>query len=589
MRMSQLIGRRIKEKPKDAELISHVYLIRGGFVKQVSAGIFTLMPLAKRITAKIERIIRNEMDAIGGQECLMPVVLPKDLWVESGRYQSVGKELVRLKDRNSKDLILGMTHEEAVVHFVRTEVTSYRQFPVMTYQIQTKFRDEPRCRGGLIRVREFTMKDAYSWHTSQKCLEEYYAVVHKAYEDIFRKAGLSNCISVESDTGMMGGAKAHEFMAVCDAGEDTLVICDHCGYKANKEVAQGILQHYPEAPQSLQDVHTPGCETIESVAQKVGVPNYKTAKALFVRGGEGQPLVFAFIRGDLEVNEAKLRRAARISAIEMAGEFEIRELGAEPGFASPIDVDLTKVKLVVDPSILKSNNLVCGANKVDYHRTGFNFERDIAARSQNYIVADIASVREGDGCPECKAALNLKRGVEVGNIFQLGTKYTESMGHRYLDEQSKEQTPIMGCYGIGVGRLMASVIENKHDAYGPIWPITISPYEVHFNALNYSVPEVREAAEGLYKKMLGAGFEVLFDDSDAKAGSQFADADLIGIPFRVIVSPKTLEKGSVELKLRGKKESDLVAISEIVFELKNRLQKSYEELGVSSPSYRVGL
>jgi prolyl-tRNA synthetase len=587
MRMSQLIGRRIKEKPKDAELISHVYLVRGGFVKQVSAGIFTLMPLAKRITTKIERIIRNEMDAIGGQECLMPVVLPKDLWMESGRYQSVGKELVRFKDRNSKDLILGMTHEEAVVHFVRTEVTSYRQFPVMTYQIQTKFRDEPRCRGGLIRVREFTMKDAYSWHTSQECLESYYAVVHKAYEDIFRKAGLSNCISVESDTGMMGGAKAHEFMAVCDAGEDTLVICSHCGYKANKEVAQAVLQHFPEAPQPLKDVHTPGCETIEAVAKAVGVPAHKTAKALFVRGGEGQPLVFAFIRGDLEVNEAKLRRAARISAIEMAGELEIRDLGAEPGFASPLDVDLSKVKLVVDNSILQSNNLVCGANRIDYHRTGFNFERDIAAHSKNFVVADIASVREGDGCPQCQKALTLKRGVEVGNIFQLGSKYTESMGHRYLDEQSKEQTPIMGCYGIGVGRLMASVIENKNDAYGPIWPITIAPYEVHLNALNYSTPEVCEAAESLYKKLALCGFEVLFDDSDAKAGSQFADADLIGIPFRVIVSPKTLEKGSAELKRRGQKDSELVALANLAEVLKTRIEAAYAELDVPAPRYSV--
>ncbi len=587
MRMSQLIGRRIKEKPKDAEVISHVYLIRGGFVKQVASGIFTLMPLARRVTAKIERIIRNEMDAVGGQECLMPVVLPKDLWMESGRYLSVGKELARFKDRGGKDLLLGMTHEEAVVHFVRTEVTSYRQFPVMTYQIQTKFRDEPRSRGGLIRVREFTMKDAYSWHTSQQCLESYYAVVHKAYEDIFRKAGLSNCISVESDTGMMGGAKAHEFMAVCDAGEDTLVICDHCGYKANKEVAEGILQHYSEEAQPLHDVHTPGCNTIEAVAKAVGVPTYKTAKALFLRGAEGQPPVFAFIRGDLEVNEAKLRRAAKLPAIEMASEFEIREFGAEPGFASPLDVDLSKVKLVVDHSIVKSNNLVCGANRVDYHRTGFNFERDVAAHSKNFVLADIASVREGDGCPQCRSALTLKRGIEVGNIFQLGTKYTEAMGHRYLDEQTKEQTPIMGCYGIGVGRLMASVIENQHDAFGPIWPITISPFEIHLNALNYSVPEVHETADVLYKKLVTSGFEVLFDDSDAKAGSQFADADLIGIPFRVIISPKTLEKGSVEVKIRGKKDVALVLVNDIAVELKQRLEAAYAEYGVESPRYRV--
>jgi prolyl-tRNA synthetase len=271
----------------------------------------------------------------------------------------------------------------------------------------------------------------------------------------------------------------------------------------------------------------------------------------------------------------------------MAGEVEIRDLGAEPGFASPLDVDLSKVKLVVDNSILQSNNLVCGANRVDYHRSGFNFERDIAAKSKNFIVADIASVREGDGCPQCKKPLTLKRGIEVGNIFQLGTKYTESMSHRYLDEQSKEQTPIMGCYGIGVGRLMASVIENKHDAYGPVWPITIAPYEVHLNALNYSTPEVREAAETLYKRLGSCGFEVLFDDSDSKAGSQFADADLIGIPFRVIISPKTLEKGSVELKRRGQKECDLVAIADLGKVLQSRLEAAYAELDSSAPKYVV--
>jgi prolyl-tRNA synthetase len=424
------------------------------------------------------------------------------------------------------------------------------------------------------------MKDAYSWHTTQECLERYYNEVHVAYENIFRKAGLTNCISVESDTGMMGGAKAHEFMAVCDAGEDTLVICDHCGYKANKEVAVAVIPHFVETPLPLCDVHTPGCQSIEDVAKAVGVPHHKTAKAIFVRGNAGGPLVFALIRGDLEVNEAKLRRAAKIPNIEMAGEAEIRDLGAEPGYASPLDIDLSKVILVVDSSIVQSNNLVCGANRVDYHRTGFNFERDIAAHTKQFVVADIASVREGDGCPQCKAALTLKRGVEVGNIFQLGTKYTEAMGHRYLDEQTNEQTPLMGCYGIGVGRLMASVIENNHDAFGPIWPISIAPYEIHLNALNYFTPEVREAADGLYKRLTSLGFEVLFDDTDTKAGSQFADADLIGIPFRVIVSPKTLEKGSIELKMRGAKESTLISMADAPGELRLRIMAAYNALGV---------
>lgn len=573
MRLTKLIGKRLKENPKDAELISHIFLVRGGYVRQVASGIFTLLPLGSRITKKIEDLIRYEMDRIDGQEILMPVVMPKELWEETGRYQGVGKELLRFEDRTGKNMVLGMTHEEAVMHVSRTEATSYKQLPFMLYQIQTKFRDEARSRGGLIRVREFTMKDAYSYHTSQKDLEEYYKVVHESYENIFRRAGLTNCISVESDSGMMGGAVSHEFMAICDAGEDTIIICDSCDYKANKEVAKSIITHYKEDELPLEEVHTPEKESIEDVASFLNVPTHKTAKAVFYKTEE--KTVFALIRGDIDLNEAKLKPIIGSANIEFANDEEIKATGAFPGFASPIGVDLKKCELVVDHSILESNNLVTGANKDQYHVKNFNFNRDIASKTKDFKVADISSVKDGDLCVKCNSKVSLKRGVEVGNIFQLGTKYSKSMEHTYLDENGKAQYPIMGCYGIGVGRLMASVIENHNDKYGPIWPLTISPYEIHLNALNYKKEEVKKVADELYETLLEQEVEVLFDDTDNKAGFQFNDADLIGIPFRMVISPKTLEKNSAEFKIRGTKESKLVPLEECVSFIIETIEAEY--------------
>jgi prolyl-tRNA synthetase len=577
MRLSKLIGKRVKETPKDAELTSHIFLLRGGYVRQVGAGLFTLLPLGKRITTKIENIIRKEMNRIDGQEILMPVVLPRELWDETGRFESIGKELLRFKDRSNKDLVLGMTHEEAVMHAARTEATSYKQLPFMLYQIQTKFRDEARSRGGLIRVREFTMKDAYSYHTSQDDLEDYYQIAFDSYVNIFKRAGLTNCISVESDSGMMGGSISHEFMAICDAGEDTIIICDSCTYKANKEVATSIIDSHKEKVLELEEVHTPNCESIEDVAAFLKVPTHNTAKAFFAKGKEEGKLVFAIIRGDIEVNEAKLKAVAGLPSIEFATDEEISKIGAVPGFASTLNTDLTNVELIIDNSVTTSNNLVCGANKVDYHVKNFNFSREIEGKIKDYKVADIASVREGDKCPKCEAKLSLKRGIEVGNIFQLGTKYTKSMNHTYLDENGKAQHPIMGCYGIGVGRLMASVIENHHDKFGPQWPITIAPFELHLNALNYKKVEVMKASDQLYKDLKSAGIDVVFDDSDNKAGFQFNDADLIGAPFRVIVSPKTLEQKSVEFKVRGSKDGTMLKLDDCVDILKDKISKAYKE------------
>ena len=554
-----MLGRRIKEDPKDAKTVSHKFLVRGGYIRPVSAGIYSLLPPAKRIIAKIEAIVREEMNAVGGQEVLMPVVLPAELWEESGRYESVGEELLRFKDRNDKAMLLGMTHEEAVVHLVRSEISSYKQLPVMVYQIQTKYRDEARPRAGLIRVREFTMKDAYSFHTSQESLDEYYAQVHAAYERIYRRVGLRNVVSIASDSGMMGGKISHEFMSIADCGEDTLFLSpDGVSYKANREVAVSGLKFEKNAEAlPLEKVHTPGAKTIEEVAAFLGVKAENTAKAVFYADPEGN-LVFAVVRGDFEVNESKLKKLLGISELVFANDEQIRKAGAVPGYASPLGMDPKKVKIVFDPSAAESPNLVVGANEADYHYRNFNYGRDL----DGALVSDIVCVREGDPCPVTGLPLQLKRGIEVGNIFQLGTKYSAPMNCNYLDKDGKSQPMIMGCYGIGIGRTMASVVEDSHDDYGPIWPISIAPYHVEICALTPDKGSVRDAAEQLYQKLQTESVEVLYDDRGEKAGSMFSDADLLGIPFRAVLSPKTLEKGCIEFKRRSSRDAELIPLAE---------------------------
>ena len=573
MRLSQLVGQRIKETPRDARTTSHVFLVRGGYVRLVSAGIYTLLPLAKRIVSKIETIIREEMDAIEGQEIQMPVVLPEELWEESGRARSVGPELLRFQDRNEKPMLLGMTHEEAVVHLVRTEVNSYKQLPAMLYQIQTKYRDEARPRAGLIRVREFTMKDAYSFHADQESLDEMYERAHDAYVRIFKRIGLTDCMSIQSDTGMMGGAVSHEFMAVADCGEDTIFVSPDGSYRANRDVAVSRLDYVQEPPQAREKVHTPGKQTIEEVADYLGVPPSRTAKAVFYTDGEGN-LVFVTIRGDLEVNEAKLRAHLGVGDLGFATDEQIRSVGAVPGYASLMAIDADRVRAVVDPSVAESSNLVVGANEEDYHVRNFNYGRDAAGAE----IVDIATVREGDPCPVTGEPLQMTRGIEVGNIFQLGTKYTESMNCTFLDANGKARPMIMGCYGIGVGRTMAAVIEQSHDEYGPIWPLSIAPYSVHICALNPKKEGVRETAERLYTELRRQGIEVLYDDRGEKAGFMFNDADLIGVPLRLIVSPKTVAQGKVEFKTRGGSDRELLDRDEVVAVISSRIE---EELAAS--------
>jgi len=563
MRLSRLLGERYKEKPAEASLISHIFLLRGGYVKQVSNGIYSLLPPAKRIVSKIEQIIREEMDSIGGQEVLLPVVMPKELWEESGRYKAIGAELARFKDRNDHDMLLGMTHEEAAVHLVRNDAVSYSKYPFMIYQIQTKFRDEPRPRGGLIRVREFTMKDAYSFHTSQEDLEKFYQECFEAYHRIFRRVGIPEVVAVGSDTGMMGGNVAHEFMLLCEAGEDTIAVCKQCGYKANLEVARANIKHNDCSENILKEVHTPDITTIDDLASFFGLPAGRFVKsAVFAVQNSSKPLV-VFIRGDLEVNEAKLRKIVGANVFPLT---EHKDVPLCFGFIGPMGLDEVELDIIFDRSLEGELNLICGANKKDYHMKGFSMKRDI--KIEKYY--DVSKINNGDQCSNCNTGvIELFRGIEVGNIFQLGTKYTASMNMEYTDVDGQRKNPIMGCYGIGVGRLMAAVIEARHDDYGPIWPVSIAPWHIHICVLNSNKEGVNEFAFELYEKLKQQKYEVIIDDRGLNAGVQFADADLLGIPVRVIVSAKNLEANKIEICTRDKKIKKLVDKDDIIKEIQS--------------------
>lgn len=548
MKLEKLVGDRFKERPSDCQIDSHALMVRGGYIKYVANGIFSNFPPLKRITRKIEQIIREEMDAIDGQEVMFPVVMPASIWEESGRYTSIGTELLRFKDRNRQPMVLGMTHEEAAVQLVREYANTYTKYPFMIYQIQTKFRDEARPRGGLIRVREFTMKDAYSFHTSQEDLEKYYARVHKAYENVYRRCGCKNVISVKSDSGVMGGAISHEFMMLTPVGEDSIAICKKCGYTANVEAAPSVIENTrDEVSKPLAEVNTPACHTIEEVCDFLKAPKEKSLKAVVYQKNADDSFVVLFIRGDLDVNETKL---TNFLGCDIHPAVIDEECGLQAGFIGPVNLKINGEHIVLfDESLKNTNNLVCGANKTDYHLTGLDLERDCP----NIEYHDFAKAIEGGICPECgEHSLTVSRGIEVGNIFQLGTKYTKSMGMTFLDKDGKEQTPIMGCYGIGVGRLAASVCEASHDEFGPIWPMAIAPWQVHLCAVRSDDENVKAAADNLYEELQSAGVEVIYDDRNVRAGVMFSDADLIGVPLRVIISPRNLDEGIYELKSRDK-------------------------------------
>lgn len=546
MKLDKLVGERFKERPSDCTVDSHALMVRGGYMKYVANGIFSsFMPL-KRITRKIEQILREEMDAIDGQEVQFPVVMPAQLWQESGRYESIGKELVRFKDRSDGPLVLGMTHEEAAVQLVREYAQSYNKYPFMIYQIQTKFRDEARPKSGLMRVREFTMKDAYSFHTSQQDLEKYYDECHKAYERIFARVGIPEVVSVASDSGMMGGNISHEFMLLTDIGEDSIAICTECDYRANVEAAENIVEYArDEESKELKMVHTPDQKTIEDVCTFLNSSEKKSCKAVVYQRNIDDKYIVLFLRGDLEVNETKL---TNFLGFEIHPALITEECGLKAGFIGPYNLKGDYIVLF-DQSLKGMNNVVCGANITDYHYMGLDMDRDLVGVEYH----DFAKIQEGGICPKCgKKTIKVSRGIEVGNIFQLGTKYTKAMNMTYVDSEGNIQNPIMGCYGIGVGRLAAAICEVHHDDYGPIWPKAIAPYEVHLCAVRADNPEIKEFADKLYNDLMAKGVEVIYDDRSVSAGIMFSDADLLGVPCRVIVSPRNIKQGIVEIVARDK-------------------------------------
>lgn len=546
MRISELLGKRSAAAPKDAMMPSHQLLLRGGYIRQVGQGIFSLLPLAQRVRGRIEAILRQEMNALGGQELQMPIVIPADLWKESGRYEAIGAELVRFDDRTGHPHVLAMTNEETVVDLVRANVDSYRQLPLVVYQLQSKFRDEPRSRGGLIRVREFTMKDAYSFHRTQEDLEQFYQRCRLTYHRVFRRCGLTQVVDIESSVGMMGGRVAHEFMLLSPHGEDNLLLCTACDYRANREVAS-VRRVYgrAEQPEALCEVETPSRKTIEEVAAFFQVTRERCCKAVLFRASDGRALA-AFVRGDFDVDEAKLRAAVSATGLRPLRESEMEELGLTPGFVGPIGLDTTKVVLCIDRSITETPNLIIGANKAHWHCRGFNASRDVPGE----LAADITQAVAGDPCPKCGKELRTERGVELGNIFQLGTKYTSQMGFTYTEEDGTSGTPLMGCYGIGVGRALACIVEEHHDEHGPLWPPAVAPFDVHVCALKAQKGEIGKQAEQIHANLMSAGVETLLDTRDVGPGFMFADADLIGAPVRAIVSPRNFERGVIELKYR---------------------------------------
>jgi len=565
MRMSKLFGQTLREAPTEAEIPSHRLLLRAGFIRQLAAGVFSYLHLARRSLTKIENILRQEMDAIGGQEITMPVVHPADIWKETNRWYQIDAEMGRLKDRNNRDMVLAMTHEEVIGDLVRKEIRSYRQLPLLLYHIQTKWRDDPRPRAGLIRVREFTMKDSYSLDADWQGLDKQYRAHYQAYFNIFHRCGLP-VIAVKSDVGMMGGKLAHEFMYLTAVGEDTLLLCDSCGYAANRQIAR-VRKSIPQAETLLpaEKVTTPETKTIEALANLLDVPKARTAKAVFLMASipEGQAtrdrFVFAVVRGDMEVNETKLANAIGAKSLRPATEEEIIATGAVPGYASP--VGLKEALIVVDDIIPESPNLVAGANEEGYHLRNVNYGRDYQAD----VVADIVAAQEGDPCPQCDGALRMVRGVEVGNIFKLGNRYSDALGCYYLDKDGVSKPVIMGSYGIGSGRLLACVAEQHHDDHGLIWPISVAPYQVHLVRLaGRADDETRATADRLYTDLQAAGVEVLYDDRDETPGVKFNDADLIGLPIRLTISERSRQQNGVEFKRRDRTEMAVYPMEVII-------------------------
>ena len=542
MRVSKLYAPTLREVPAEAEVVSHQLMLRAGFMRKAAGGIYTYLPLAWRVLKKIERIVREEMDAKGSQELLMPIVQPAEIWQESGRWDVYGAEMFRLQDRHNRCFCLGPTHEEMVTTLIRGDVRSYRQLPLSVYQIQNKYRDERRPRFGLMRGREFIMKDAYSFDRDEAGLDKSYQDMYDAYTNIFTRCGL-NFRPVEADSGAIGGSGSHEFMVIADSGEAEIVFCTSCDYAANVEKAELFpLEAQEEAMLTKEEVVTPDCKTIADVCAYLKLPVDHSVKAVAYNSEKG--LILCFVRGDHEVNEIKVINTCGVIDLEMATEEQLAAAGTVGGYMGPVGID--KVIVVVDATVMKMHNVCCGANKEGYHFINVNPGRDFTPT----YVADIRLIQEGDPCPHCGGEVSKARGIEVGQVFKLFTKYSSALKATYLDENGKEQPMVMGCYGVGVSRTMAAAIEQNYDDNGIIWPIEIAPYHVLVVPVNTKDEASAAKAEEIYMQLKKVGLETVIDDRKERPGVKFKDADLIGYPLRVVVGPKTLTEGKLEVKIR---------------------------------------
>jgi prolyl-tRNA synthetase len=573
MRTSQYLLSTLKETPADAEIISHQLMLRAGMIRREASGMYTWLPNGIRVLRKVEAIVREEMNKAGAIEVLMPMVQPAELWQESGRWEKMDAELLRFKDRHQRDFVLGPTHEEVITDLVRKEVSSYKQLPLNLYQIQTKFRDERRPRFGVMRAREFLMKDAYSFHLSQECLEKTYQAMYQAYSNIFTRLGLE-FRPVLADTGAIGGAVSHEFHVLASSGEDAIVFSDASDYAANIEKAEALAPTTPRpaATAPVTEIATPNAGTIAEVAALLAVDASQIIKTLLVYGERTdekgpQPLVALLLRGDHDLNEIKAEKLAGIqSPLTFASEADIRAVtGASAGSLGPVGLS---IRIVADRSAAVLANFVCGANKDGYHLTGVNFDRDIAS----YEVADLRNVVEGDPSPCGKGHLVIKRGIEVGHIFQLGDRYAAAMKAGVLNEEGKHQIMTMGCYGVGVSRIVAAAIEQNHDQYGIIWPAAIAPFQVALVPMNmHKSVRIQDTAEALYQALTAAGVEVLFDDRKERPGVMFADMELLGVPHHIVIGERNLDERQVEYKNRRSGEKSLLSIDDVVAEILAKL------------------
>ncbi len=557
MKISELYAPTLREVPAEAEVISHILMLRAGMIRKAASGVYTFLPLGYRIIKKVIQIIREEMDKKGGQELMLPIIQPAELWMESGRWHVYGDELFRLKDRHGRDFALGPTHEEIITDLVKGDVRSYKQLPLLLYQIQNKYRDERRPRFGLMRGREFIMKDLYSFDKDKEGLDISYQKMYDAYSRIFTRCGLK-FRPVEADPGAIGGSGGtHEFMVVADSGEAAIVYCDTCNYAANVEKAEAVPVPVDtgEAVKEMQEVHTPGARTVEQVTEFLHIGPEKLIKTLIYR--TETETVAALVRGDREINEIKLQNLLGSVQLELADEQTVQEItGAATGFAGP--AGLQDIRIIADTEVMEMRNAVTGANKTDTHMINVNPGRDFTAD----LTADIRMVRAGEKCPRCEGALLEARGIEVGQVFKLGTKYSEAMGAKYLDENGKEKLMVMGCYGIGVGRTVAASIEQNHDKDGIIWPMPIAPFHAVVIPVSVKDQKQTELAWQIYNSLNDSGVETVIDDRNERPGVKFKDADLIGFPLRVVVGSKTVEEGVVEVKHRRTGDISTVGVNE---------------------------